>query len=238
MNTILLPLKSLIPNAKNKQSLPMQDTRSDNLRCSIARDGLLNPLIVAKQKNKYVVIDGNKRLKVLQKLAKTPLFTRSLYKIPCLISTDVSKATQARKRPQLLSEAELVHIILRLVRKGHSDAAIADRYKCELTIVQDAKTLPLLHADVLKRFYDSTINLNQAAALATIPHKTAQLNLLLQLGPFVSDRDIIMAIKAGETVLELPDENILIVPSRTPKAAWGQISLEKPVGALTHRLAA
>lgn len=238
MNTILLPLKSLLPSAKRRQSLSFSDAQIAHLRCSIARDGLFNPLIVTKLKNKYIVLDGNKRLKVLQKLAKTPLFTRSLYKIPCIVSDAIPSHMPRRRRPQLLSEAELVHIILRLVRKGYSDGAIADRFNCDQTIVQDAKTLPLLHADVLKRFYDNTINLTQAAALATIPNKTAQLNLLLQLGPFVSDKDIIMAIKAGETVLELPDENILIIPSRTPKVTWEEITFEKTAGALTHRLAA
>ncbi len=218
MTTQLLPLKSLTfdtPLARLKFKFKSQ---MNHIKDSIARDGLLNPLIVVKKAKKFEVIDGKKRLRALKALSKSPLFARALTKVPCIIkdSFETDTITLANDRPSLMTESELAHAILKETQKGASTIHIAERFNCSLQIVEDASSLSTLGSKVMKCFSDGSINLEQAAALATVPNPKAQWDLLQHLGPFASDETIIRAIRSGETVIELPNDNILIVPSRTP----------------------
>ncbi|RKQ69226.1 ParB/RepB/Spo0J family partition protein [Litorimonas taeanensis] len=217
--TTLLPLKSL--TAETSITLFKSKPRTDikELIASISTDGLFNPLIVIKKKNKYEVLDGKKRLRALKALAKSPRFTRALHKIPCVITEVDALQVEALQpsRPSLMREAELAHAVLSDINMHKPWDKIAKRFDCDIKLVSDISTLPRLNPKVLKCFNDAAINLDQAAALATIPNPKAQWELLLQLGPFVSNSKIIEAIKSGETVIELPDDNILIVPSRNPE---------------------
>jgi len=43
---------------------------------------------------------------------------------------------------------------------------------------------------------------------ATLPNPKSQWDLLIQLGPFASDKDIIAAISKGETVIETKTGNV------------------------------
>jgi len=241
MSVALLPLKSLIGDLK-LISFSSRPTSFQTLKNSIIRDGLLNPLIVIKFKNKYKVIDGKKRLSVLRRLSKCRSFTRSLHKVPCIIETAVSKARFERPRPLLMSEPELAHAISQSLAQGLSHAHISQRFDCDSNTVEDVETLKSLSPKLLKCFNDQTLSLSQAVAFATIPNERAQWDLLLQLGPFLSNKDIIKAIKRGDTVLELPDDNVLIIPSRKPshqiKNSVQYMNSQKTAEAYTHRLAA
>lgn len=241
MSVTLLPLKSLTGDVKH-MIFTEKKTPFEKLKNSIIRDGLLNPLIVVQYKNKFKVIDGKKRLSIIRKLSKSRHFMRSLNKVPCIIEEAVSQFAYDSRHPILMSEPELAHVISNDLRRGVSKPYIAERFDCALSTITDVETLANLHDKVMKCFNDCSITLNQAAAFATVPNKKAQWDLLLQLGPFVSNKEIISAIKNGETVLELPDDNILIIPSRKP--AQQTLNLvqktvpQETVGALTHRLAA
>ena len=56
--------------------------------------------------------------------------------------------------------------------------------------------------------------MEQARAFATLPNMDAQDNLLIALGPFANAPDILTAIRQGETVLDIGDDNVLILPSK------------------------
>ena len=56
----------------------------------------------------------------------------------------------------------------------------------------------------------------QARAFASLPNMDSQDQLLLALGPFADAPDILKAIENGETVIEMGDDNIIILPSRDP----------------------
>lgn len=241
MSVMLVPLKSIIGEMKST-SLTSKKARFTTLRNSILRDGVLNPLIVIKYKDRFKVIDGKKRLSILRKLAKCQSFTRSLYKIPCVIETTATKLMVDTHKPILMTDPELAHAVHEDLEKGLSYTHIAQRFDCNLSHVEDIKSLETLSPKLVKCFNDKTLSLSQAAAFATIPNHKAQWDLLLQLGPFLSNKDIIKAIKQGETVLELPDDNVLIIPSRTlprdVKNSARYMSSQKTAEAYTHRLAA
>ena len=187
-----------------------------SIKNSIEKDGLLNPLIVVKQKGKYLVIDGKKRLLALRALAKSKLFRRALYKVPCIVD-NTDQVNAEPDRPTLLSGPELAHKIISMVESGISPVTVAQRYECSMSVIEDSLALRRLHPEILLCFNNNTLSLEQAAAFATIDNISAQWSLLLQIGPFMSNTDIIAAIKAGAAVLDLPSGEVIILPSRTPK---------------------
>lgn len=222
MMTQLIPLKSLLlgdetlsifTNAKPKNLL--------KIRQSIETDGLLYPLLVVKEGAKYLVVDGKKRLSVIRKLAKSKRYSRSTAKIPCLVQDPGNIAPLNSRRPLLLTGPELAHEILLVSQSRLSHVSIAQRFECDISVVEDCISLKRLHPELLIHFNNRAISLEQAAAFATIDNMEAQLSLLHQLGPFVSNTEIIQAIRTGATVIEISEDNIIVLPSRgrpVPKA--------------------
>ena len=244
--TKLIPLKALTIGS-NTLSIFTKSKPRDlvRIRQSIEKDGLLYPLVVVKEGAKYLVIDGKKRLSVIRKLAKSKRYTRSTAKIPCLVQ-DAEKITPViARRPALLSGPELAHQIIIAAQRRISYASIAQRFECDISVVEDCVSLTRLHPELLMHFNDKAISLEQAAAFATIDNMGAQLSLLHQLGPFVSDIEIIAAIKTGATVIELSEDNIIVLPSRgrverkvSPETGIKKFGNGRQADALNGRIAA
>jgi len=216
MTTLLLPLKIL---TSDTPLMLMKRRTGGDVKAiinSIARDGLFHPLLVTKRRNKYEVVDGKKRLQAIKALSKSSLFTRALKKIPCILVTENNLDAINPVKPSLMSEPEFSHAVIKLAREGVTKPSIAKRFDCDTGVIEDAISLSKLNPKILKHFNQGSLSLDQASALATIPNPKAQLDLLLQLGPFALDKSIIKQIKNGDTVLSLPDDNIIIVPSRSP----------------------
>ena len=214
MTFILIPLNDLVFETKIGTLVRSSRTRLTALRASIVDVGLLNPLVVTKQKSKYLVINGRKRLMVLRQLAKSKVYMKSLHKVPCLAVETADQELPKRRRPLLVRAPALAHALITDINSGLSSVSIAQKYECDINLVDDALSFRNLHETVLQHFSNEVISWDQAAALATIPNPDAQMNLLKQLGPFVSDKEIIAAIRAGDTVIELPDGNVICLPTR------------------------
>lgn len=214
MTKKLIPLKDLIAldNVQQFSNRPAQNI--DRIKNSISTDGLLNPLVVIKQDDQYVVMDGKKRLKAIRQLVKAQKQTQAFNKILCVVQESPQDPVITYRRPELMTGPKLAHAIITQINLGFSDRSTAQRFDCDLDVIEDAVSLKRLHPKLLANFSNLTISLEQAAALATIPNLRAQLNLFQQLGTFASDVKIIAAIKSGETVIELPDGNVIILPSR------------------------
>jgi len=178
--------------------------------------GLLNPLIVTKIKGRYLVIDGKKRLHAIKKLARQNKLPRTLHTVPCLLSDSDPTTSEPINKPLLLSDYELVQEIIKANEAGKDEKDIIQMLECSQQVIRQALSLKSLCPKLEQAFMNTAINLAQAAALATIPNPQAQWDLLVQLGPFVSEPDIIKAIAKGKTVLELPNGDVLLLPSRTP----------------------
>ena len=212
----LIPIK-LILDENDVVSFMSKSKRKASdiwLANSIVRDGLLNPLVVRQHGSKFIVVDGKKRLAILRRLSKLKRLSKAILKVPCIVQEVASLKPVERRRPLLLTGPELAHKIILEAQNATSPVSIAQRYECDLSVVEDCLSLPGLHPEMLKYFNNRAISLEQAAAFATIENKKAQLDLLHQLGPFVSNADIITAIREGATVVELSDDNIIFLPSR------------------------
>lgn len=214
MTIVMIPIKNLLAPTSVKRFSRKPSQSVSRIKHSIFKDGLLNPLIVMKQEGNYQVIDGKKRLSAIKQLASSQKRSRKNSKIPCIIHDCDQLTLDGPKRPILLSSPELAHAILSEIDSGLSPVSIAQRFECDYGVIDDAVSLRKLHPKLLQHFNNQALSLEQAAAFATIDNPKAQLNLLLQLGPFVSDEVIISEIKSGATVIEVPDGNVVILPSR------------------------
>lgn len=211
----LIPLKALT-SGTNTLSLFTKHKPASliGIRQSIEEDGLLYPLVVVKSGSKYLVVDGKKRLSVIRNLARSKRYTRSMAKIPCIVRDANSLIPLNARRPVLLTAPELAQEIIKAAKRGLSYVSVAQRFDCDISVVEDCVSLTKLNPELLKHFNNKVISLEQAAAFATIDNKAAQLTLLHQLGPFVSDVQVIEAIRAGETVIEVSLDNVIVLPSR------------------------
>ena len=191
----------------------------DQICDGIGAVGLLNPLIVTKVKGRYLVVDGKKRLHAIKKLARLNRLPRTLNTVPCLVTDSDPVSIDKNEKPILLSDIELVQEILLAETAGVSVSDIETKLECSQEFISQALSLKKLDEKLIQAFLNNAINLEQASALATIPNPNAQWDLLLQLGPFATQPEIISAIASGSTVLELPNGDVLLLPSRATKAS-------------------
>ena len=213
MTLISIPQDALILKAPFGFSIAERKGIEEMCR-QIVSFGLLNPLIVKREKGRFVIVDGKKRFQAIKKLAKMNKLPRSLNKIPCVVKDDEIVIKLSPEKPLLLSEQDLVHEILTQDAKGQTYREISRSLECSEKVITQARSLCRLHSKLMLAFMNNTITLAQAAALSTLPNKDAQWDLLMQLGPFATEPQIIEAIASGETVLELPNGDTMILPSR------------------------
>lgn len=183
---------------------------------SISHDGLLNPIAVrptADNSRPFEVIDGGKRLCALGLLERRKKLPRSLQLVPCVTGETAQSA--AWQRPQLKSDAEFAALVRQAHTHGTEIKALMARLDCSETSVLHALSLERLHPQIFDYFSSGHLSLEQAAAFATLPHIEAQWALLQQLGPFAHHEAIIASILSGSTVVELPDGECIILPSRS-----------------------
>ncbi len=218
MTLIALPQDALC--LKTEFAFPLAHRKVIDEMCErIGTVGLLNPLIVTKVKGRYLVIDGKKRLHAIKKLVRRNKLPRTLNTVPCLLSDSDPIAIKQAEKPLLLSDLELVQEILLADTSGASITDIQNRFECSRKFVKKVLSLRQLSKKLMHAFVNNAVSLDQAAALSTIPNPQAQWDLLVQLGPFATEPEIISAIAAGNTVLELPNGEILLLPSRAVKSS-------------------
>ena len=181
---------------------------------SISHRGLLNPLTVKPVGNKFELVDGVKRFKAIKSLKRNRTLPRTLHKIPCLVQRDLTGAIFAPVKPQLLSDSELARDMTAAFQSGLSVETLREVFFCSTKIVNQVLSLKNLNPRIKDCFDRNILSLDQAAAFATFPSMNAQWRLLERLGPFAESQEIIAAINLGATVVELPNGETLILPSR------------------------
>lgn len=222
MSTTVMPLNALIARrdaAGFKGLSPFGVNGIHAIAKRILRDGLLNPLIViplsgAKSGTQFIVVDGVKRLRALKALAKAGRLPRSLTQIPVAISPTPDAVPVSSLRPVLLSDAELSRAIQVAYQEGQTCYAIAERFDCSEAVVSYALSFDNLNPQIRDYFESGHISLEQAAAFASLENPDAQWRLLQELGPFAHAKEVIAAILSGQSVIEIPDGNVMIMPSR------------------------
>lgn len=139
----------------------------DELAASIQRHGLLQPLVVARTKNGYVLLAGYRRYHALQRLA--------INTVPCRVieaESDMhAEITIAENllRQDLSAVEEAYAFALYLQETGENHEALADRLGKERTYVTRRLLLLDLDDATLAALQNNTINLSMALELRKIP---------------------------------------------------------------------
>jgi ParB-like chromosome segregation protein Spo0J len=184
------------------------------IEASIARHGLLNPLIVMQRGKRLIVVDGKKRLAALRRMKFNGTLPRSLVNVPYVLIGKEHKLDNSGL--SLLSNEERFEEVRRLRSQGRSFTEIASMLYISNRCVKDLTAVSLLSPRLRQAYFGGTISSAQARAFASIPNMDAQDNLLIALGPFADAPEILSAIENGKTVIDMGDDNVVILPSRRP----------------------
>lgn len=179
---------------------------------SITAHGLLNPLIVMPRGGKLVIVDGKKRLAALRRMRFAGELPRSLVNVPYILIDQ--KAEYERGVMTLLSNRERFEEVVNLRRKGLGLMEIAGELYISKQCVKDLLGVALLSPRLRQAYFGGTISTQQARAFASLPNMDSQDQLLIALGPFADAPEILKAIESGDTVIEMDDDNVIILPSR------------------------
>lgn len=213
MSIMSLPLSCFRPVLLQDIKADRFDMEKSNilkLAQDISRNGLYHPILIGEKVKRLRVKDGHKRLLALFLLKEKEALPRSLVDVPCTaVPTDISN-----ERPSLKTEAELVDEIIAAKDAGQSVLKIARENGCTEAFACQALMLKNLHAQIMEYFRAGHLGLEQAAAFAAMPNKDSQWRLLQELGPFAHASEVIAAMLKGDTVIETPDGNVHILPSR------------------------
>lgn len=185
---------------------------------SIATHGLLNPLIVMQRGNKLVVVDGKKRLAALRRMRFAGTLPRSLVNVPYILIDQ--KENYQHDTMSLLSNRERFEEVLKLRQKNLGLMEIAAKLYISKNCVKDLLRIALLSPRLRQAYFGGTITIDQARAFATLPHVDTQDQLLIALGPFANAPEILHAIETGETVINMDEDNVIILPSRQPMTSY------------------
>ena len=209
------PTTRILYGERLKEVMQIQD--------SIAAHGLLNPLLVVQRGTKLIIVDGKKRLAALRRMRFSGELPRSLVRIPYILVNheeaqydDDEDLNSKYDKMTLLSNRERFEEVINLRRKGFGLMEIASELYITKNCVKDLLSVALLSPRLRQAYFGGTISIEQARAFASLPNVETQDQLLIALGPFANAPEILKAIQDGETVLDMGDDNVIILPSRRP----------------------
>ena len=178
----------------------LQDIKS--IQASIARFGLLSPIVVTYSEGQLIVVDGRKRLAAIRRLEFMGRLPRSLVNIPYIELQDARLATA--NAPALMSNRDL-YITVTDMFKAHQDVTeIAQDLYLSRECVKQVLTLARLSSRLRKAFFDRTLNFEQARAFAALPEHKEQERTFMALGPFANSQDILDFAQQPKPVTAAP----------------------------------
>jgi len=161
---------------------------------SIARFGLLCPIVVTQHEGRFVVVDGRKRLAAIRRLRFSGNLPRSLINIPYTDLTQIRET--GRQAHILMGNRDLYQTISNARQNGASVPQIARDMYLSHQCVTDILALDRLAPRLRQAFFDRTIDFDQARTYAALPDPDAQLALFFRVGPFARPVEILEALNA------------------------------------------
>lgn len=183
---------------------------------SIAKLGLLTPITVSRQGDHLMVVDGRKRLAALHRLNFQGDLPAALQSIPYVIVNTVRHRRLALGKEQLplLVNDQKYNLVMDMVDEGRGFSEIADMLYVPRDYVLMMTRIGQLSPELQQTFLEDVLTVSQVHAFASIPNLKAQAKLLEMLGPYVEAPSVMEALKSGQTVLKIDNENVLVLPSR------------------------
>jgi len=135
----------------------------------------------------FMIIDGKKRFAALRRMAAKGTLPRDLKYIPYIL---IDQNQSAKITPPT--------IVPKLLNNR-------DLYRQVKSLQNSGHSL-----------MEIATELSQAKALATLAEHAQQEALMVKLGPFAQETDILRAIENGQTIMALDTDNVIILPKATP----------------------
>ncbi len=169
------------------RGLLLKDVKA--VQASIARFGLLSPIVVSRANGRLIVVDGRKRLAAIRRLDFMGRLPRSLVNIP-YVEIDELRNSPAQT-PALMSNRELYTTVTEMFRNHQDINIIADEMFLTRKCVRQILTLARLSTRLRRAFFDKIIDFARAKAFAAMPNHTVQDRAFMALGPFADEASIL-----------------------------------------------
>lgn len=148
MESIVLPLDQILP-IRLIQDPENKISRYKAIRSSIQEVGLVEPLIVSRSKDKFILVDGHLRLHAMKSLGIT--------EAECLISTDDESFTY-NARINRLAPIQEHKMILKAVKDGLTPERIATALNLRVKDIRDSlRLLDGIHEEVADMLKDKQV---------------------------------------------------------------------------------
>lgn len=190
-DTTSIPLNKLVAWSGNVRKTAGSDTGLAELAASIAAHGLLNNLIVRKdRKGKHAVIAGGRRLAALQLLADEKRIAND-YLVPCQLRDGEGDHSELSLVENALREqmhpADEFEAFRNLVDKGAPVEDIAARFGVTPRVVEQRLRLARVSPVVIGAFRAGDLTLAQVMAFAISDDHARQEQILEQISHYNSD---------------------------------------------------
>ena len=175
---IEVPLEHLEVSRANARRTPAALADAQGLRASIVAHGLLTPLLVqCLSSERYIVVDGARRLHALTDLAAADEHYQPGGRIPCTLDEGEHHAGELSVAGNLhiaLHPADQVEAFQRMTDAGGTVAEVANRFGVTTRTVQRRLALAGLAPEVLAAWRDGVLAAEHCAAFASNPDHVAQ----------------------------------------------------------------
>jgi len=184
-DTTSIPLGKLVAWNGNVRKTAGADTALAELAASITAHGVLQSLVVRRdKKGRFAVVAGGRRLAALQSLAKAGSITAD-YAVPCQVVPDDADATEISLAENAVREqmhpADEFEAFRELTDKGMSAADIAARFGVTDKVVEKRLKLSRVSPVILDAYRAEKLDLEQVMAFAITDDHKAQEKVLKAL---------------------------------------------------------
>src|SRR5579863_3088757 len=193
----------------------------DELAASIKAHGLQQNLVVRKDGKKFAVVAGGRRLKALQRLAKSGDIEPT-YEVPCRI-TEAADAAEISLAENVVREemhpADQFEAFRDLADKGMPAIDIAARFGKSETHVLKILKLARVSPKILKAYRAADLTLEDVMAFTVTDDHEAQERVLAAMAPWQGAREIRAALTEND--IAATDKRVKFVTLKAYEKAGG-----------------
>jgi ParB family chromosome partitioning protein len=221
-----IPLSKLTAWDGNVRKTEGSDTALAELAASIAAHGLLQSLVVRKdKKGKFAVVAGGRRLLALQQLAASGSIDAD-YAVPCQAIASDADATEISLAENAIREqmhpADQFEAFRDLIHKGNPIADVAARFGVTGKVVEKRLKLACVSPVIIAAYRDAKLDLEQVMAFAISDDHKAQEKVFKALRNMDDDpRSIRRALTDGE--IPTSHKVVKFVTLKAYEKAGGQV---------------
>ncbi|HLJ45466.1 MAG TPA: ParB/RepB/Spo0J family partition protein [Bryobacteraceae bacterium] len=225
-DTITVPLNKLLAWEGNVRKTD-PDKGIDELAASIAAHGLLQSLVVRKDKRgKYAVVAGRRRLLALEALAEAGAAAKEM-PVPCTVISDSADAAEIglaeNVQREAMHPADEFEAFKALIDGGMPPADVAARFGVTETVVQKRLKLARVSPVLLKAYRNGELSLQHVMAFAVTDDHEAQERVWKELPDWQTEDPDAIREMLTEHEITAQDRRVKFVTLKAYEKAGGTV---------------